>query len=96
MPPKGLSVDPFEPPHATYQIMHRCFEQELVMRIHQTVGIAPPPILRHPFVQQADKCPAVAVSEEDRLLSVASRSHMIKHTRKMQSKGLGRERVAWG
>lgn len=74
MPPKGLSVDLFESPHATHKFMHRSLGEELVMSIQHTVVIAPFTILRHRFVQQSDKCPAVADSEEDRLLPVAWRS----------------------
>ena len=45
-----------------------------------------PCLVHHLPVQQAEKCPAVAISEKEEFLPVAPRSYMIKRTSKSQAK----------
>lgn len=72
-----VGVDAVEPPHATHQIGPARLDQQMVMVRDQTVGVAPPPLLRDLLDQQIEKLPAAMVSEEDGFLPFAQRSHMI-------------------
>jgi hypothetical protein len=101
-PIKSLSVGPEEPFHSKSEVWLRCFQDEMKMICHQTVGMRLPTRLQTGLLKSAKKLYPVLVVPKYRLTSITAARHMIKcafvfnsegagHARKLSLNGLGRQ-----
>lgn len=83
---EGLSVNPIELAHAQGKITLRGFYQEVVVVIHQTVGMAEPAIAGDNLQEDLKKHLSVGVVEKDSLSGVAAGGEMVDGSRVLQPK----------
>ena len=80
-----LGIDPVEPPHAGGKIGFGSFDHQVVMVVHQTIGIAAPALLVDLAAEQGEEPGTVRVVEEDVLAGIAPGRQVVDGARKFQS-----------
>src|SRR5262249_25269717 len=77
-PVKSLGIDTVKLPHSLRQVSIRCFNDQVIVIVHQAIGVANPvKPLRDPS-QSVQKQFAVAVVLENRLAIVSPGSDVVK------------------
>ena len=86
---KSLRVGPEEPFHPKGEVGLRCFQDEMKMIGHQTVGMCLPSCLQTGSRKSAHKLYPIPVVAEYRLTSISAAGHMIKCAFVFNSEGAG-------
>jgi hypothetical protein len=77
---KRLRVGAIQSAHPAAEIPFGGFNQEMIMVIHQTIGIAAPLLLLYFEAQEIEKTTPIQVIQIDSLSPVPTCGHMIKGT----------------
>ncbi len=91
-PIEGLGVDTVELAHPPRQVRLRGLNQQVVVVVHQAVGMAEPPIAGDDLAEGLEKDLATRVVPEDLLPGVPPGGEMIDRTRIFDSEGPRHER----
>jgi hypothetical protein len=77
-PIEALCVAAVQTPHAATEIRLGRFNEQMIMVIHQTVGIALPLLLENFGPQAGQEVVAIRIIEKDRLSGIAPRCEVIE------------------
>ncbi len=75
---KILRIDPVELPHPLREIAFGCFNDDMIMIIHQAPGMAAPVKARTDPSENIELGAPVVIVAIDRFTAITSRCHMIK------------------
>ena len=82
---EALRVDPVQLPHALGEIAVRGFDQEMIVVVHQTIGMHCLVKVEDDLWQHAQKQTPVLLAQENRLPPIPAGGHMIQATGKLDS-----------
>jgi len=66
-----LGIDPVQLPHAEREIPFRRFDEEMIVVVHETIGMADPVVPLVDMCEDSEKCFTVGIVLEDGLLFVS-------------------------
>ncbi len=89
---KSLCVCPIQPPHAVTEVGLGRFQQEMIVVVHQAVGVASPVLLGHLPCEQVDEAGAITVVLLDGVPGIPASRDMIERPFKLQPQLPGHQR----
>jgi len=90
---EALRVGHVEAPHTAAEIGVRGLDDEVIVVVHQTVGVAAPALLLDFAPEQVEKPCPVGVVGEDVLLGVAARGDVGDGARELEAELAGHDRI---
>ena len=91
-PIEPLGIGAIQLPHALGQIRQGRFHQQMVMIVHQAIGMASPPKAIHDLGESIEKGLAVGLGFNDGLVSITPAGHVIQGMFKLETQGPGHAR----
>lgn len=82
---KGLRVAAIQLPHALREIGLGRFEQEMIVVVHQTVGVTEPAIPVNDMPEQREKLRPIAIIHHDVLPRIAAAGDVVDGVRKLDA-----------
>ena len=75
---KGLRIDTIELPHALGEVAIRCFDDKMIMVVHEAIGMAKPVETIVDFFQDVEKEGTVFIIVKDLIPCIASGGDVIE------------------
>jgi len=72
--------------------LRRRLDEQVIVIVHQAIGVTQPSEARHDFAQAAEKPLPVLVVEKDRTARIAARGHVMDRTGEFEPEGTGHRR----
>jgi len=93
---EALRIDTVQLPHAQRQVALWRLDQQMIVIVHQTVGVAEPTEARHHFAKTAQKQRPILIIKKDRIPRIAARSDVIDCTGKLKTKWASHKyKITW-